>query len=93
VLDIVHGRFAYPVYGLRVSTPAVAEIMVAIFYGGLHAIGIVFGIATLGVSLAMKRGVYGNRIAYLGFATGGLLRPMLNERSPFAMNQLGRRGR
>ena len=69
VLDIFHGRLVYPVYGIRVNTPAVAELAVAVFYGGLHAIGILLGIATLVLSLAMKRGVYGKSIAYLGFAT------------------------
>jgi hypothetical protein len=69
VLDIVHGRLVYPVYGLRVSTPAVAELVVAIFYGGLHAVGILLGVATLVLSLAMRRGVYGKPIAWLGFAT------------------------
>lgn len=37
VLDIVHGRLVYPVNGLRVDTPAVAEFVVAVYYGGLHA--------------------------------------------------------
>ena len=70
VLDIVHGRLVYPVYGIRIDTPAVAELAVAVFYSGLHAIGLLLGIATLVLSLAMKRGVYGKRVAYLGIATG-----------------------
>jgi len=69
VLDIVHGRLVYPVYGIRVSTPAVAELVVAIFYGGLHAVGILMGVATFVLSLAMRRGAYGRSIAWLGFAT------------------------
>lgn len=72
VLDIVHGRLVYPVYGIRIGTPDVAEFAVSIVYGGLHAVGILLGIATIVLSLAMKRGVYGKRIAYLGFATGVL---------------------
>jgi len=72
MLLIVHGRLVYPVYGIRVSSPAVAEYVVAVFYGGLHAVGIMLGLATLVLSLAMMRGVYGKRIAYLGFATGVL---------------------
>jgi hypothetical protein len=70
VLDIVHGRLIYPVYGIHVNTPAVAELIVVVFYGGLHAIAILLGIATIVLSLAMKRGVYGRNIAYLGIATG-----------------------
>lgn len=70
VLVIVHGRLIYPVYNIRVNTPAVAELVVAVYYGGLHAIGLLLGGATIVVSLAMKRGVYGRNIAYLGIATG-----------------------
>ncbi len=67
---IVHERLVYPVYGIRVSSPAVAENVVAVFYGGMHAVGLMMGIATIVLSLAMIRGVYGKPIAYLGFATG-----------------------
>ena len=70
VLVIVHGRLSYPVYNIRIDTPAIAELIVAVYYGGLHAIGLMLGIATIVISLAMKRGLYGRNIAYLGFATG-----------------------
>jgi len=70
MLDIIHGRLVYPVYDIRMTAPAVAELVVATFYGGLHAVGLLFGGATIVLSLAMKRGAYGANIAYLGFATG-----------------------
>jgi hypothetical protein len=70
VLLIFHGRLVYPVYDMRVSTPAIAEFVVTVYYGGLHAIGLLLGGATIVVSLAMRRGVYGRNIAYLGIATG-----------------------
>jgi len=70
VLLIVHGRLIYPVFGIRVNTPPIAEFVVAVYYGGLHAIGLLLGIATIVLSLAMRHGVYGRNIAYLGFATG-----------------------
>jgi hypothetical protein len=70
VLDIVHGRLVFPVYGLRVDTQAVAEFVLAVYYGGLHAVGILFGIATIVLSLVMLRGSFGRNIAYLGFAAG-----------------------
>jgi hypothetical protein len=69
---IVHGRLVYPVYGLRVSSPAIAEFTVAVFYGAMHAVGLLLAVATFVLSLAMRRGVYGTRIAYLGFATAVL---------------------
>ncbi len=69
VLLVVHGRLVYPVYGLRVSTPDLAAFAVAIFYGGLHAIFLLMGIATFVLSLAMRGGPYGKPVVYLGFAT------------------------
>jgi len=42
---------------------------VAIFYGGLHAILLLMGIATFVLSLAMRGGPYGKPVVYLGFAT------------------------
>ncbi|WP_437727688.1 hypothetical protein [Sorangium sp. So ce861] len=68
VLCIVHGRLVYPVYGIRIGTPDVAALIIAVFYGGLHAIGILLGAATLLLSLIMRRGIYGRRVAVLGFA-------------------------
>ncbi len=69
MLLVVQGRLVYPVYGIRVSSPAVAENIVAVFYGGMHAVGLTLGIATIVLSLAMMRGVYGKSVAYLGFAS------------------------
>ena len=69
VLLIVHGRLVYPVYGLHISDPAVAEFVVALFYGGLHAVGLLMAVATFVLSLAMRRGAFGAPIAVLGFAT------------------------
>jgi hypothetical protein len=69
VLLIVHGRLSYPVYGIRVHTPDIAEFATGMYYGGMHAVAILFSIATFVLSLAMKRGAFGRNIAYLGFAT------------------------
>lgn len=71
-LLIIHGRLVYPVYGIRVNSPAVAEFVVAIFYGGMHAVYLMLAIATFVLSVAMMRGAYGKPVAYLGFATGAL---------------------
>ena len=70
VLDIVHGRLVYPVYGLRVETPAVAELVLAVYVGGLHAVALLVGLATIVLSLVMRHGIYGRNIASLGFAAG-----------------------
>jgi hypothetical protein len=43
-----------------------------VFYGGLHAIYLLLAVATIVLSLAMKRGAYPKWIGYLGFATAAL---------------------
>jgi hypothetical protein len=69
VLLVVHGRLVYPVFGLLVRDPAVAEFAVALFFGGMHAIDLLLAGATLALSLAMRRSAFGVRVAGLGFAT------------------------
>lgn len=72
MLLIVHGRLVFPVYGLRIDTPVAAELALGIYYGGMHAVSELMGFATLVLSLAMLRGVYGKRVAHLGLVTGVL---------------------
>jgi hypothetical protein len=67
MLLIVHGRLVYPVFGIRVNAPEVAALLVALFYGGLHAVYLLMGIATFVLSLAMKGGGYSKPVVYLGF--------------------------
>ena len=69
VLIIVQGRLVYPVYNLYISDPTVAEFVVALFYGGLHAVGLLMAVSTFILSLAMRRGAFGAPVAALGFAT------------------------
>ena len=69
---IVHGRLVYPVYGMCVETPEAAALVVMVFYGGLHAIYLLLAVATIVLSLAMKRGAYAKWIVYFGFATAVL---------------------
>jgi hypothetical protein len=40
VLDIVHGRLVYPVYDIKLS-PSIAELVVTILYGAMHAVDII----------------------------------------------------
>lgn len=69
-LDIVQARLVYPIFGMSVNTPEVAELTVALFYGGLHAVNIIMGIATIILSLSMRQGIFGRPIVFLGLATG-----------------------
>ena len=72
VMLIIHGRLVYPIYGMRVDTPEGAAFVVMVFYGGLHAVYLLLAVATIVLSLAMKRGAYPKWIAYFGFATAVL---------------------
>jgi hypothetical protein len=72
VILIVHGRLVYPIYGMRIETPEAAALVVMVFYGGLHAIYLLLAVATIVLSLAMKRGAFAKWIAYFGFATAAL---------------------
>ncbi|MEL6381446.1 MAG: hypothetical protein AAFQ89_03030 [Cyanobacteria bacterium J06626_18] len=69
VLVIIQGRLVYPVYGLYVNDPAVAEFVVALFYGGLHMVGLLMAGATFVLSWAMTRRALGVPVAALGFVT------------------------
>ena len=70
MLLIVQGRLVYPVYGLQTDTPAIAQFVVAVYFGGLHAVGLLVGLATILLSLAMRRAGWGTSVVILGIATG-----------------------
>jgi hypothetical protein len=68
---VIHGRLVYDVYGIRVRDPAAAELTVALYAGGMHAVYLMLAVATLVLSLAM-RSTYGRAIALLGIVTAVL---------------------
>jgi hypothetical protein len=57
---------------MRVDTPEAAALVVMLFYGGLHAVYLLLAVATIFLSLAMKRGAFPHWIAYFGFVTAAL---------------------
>lgn len=69
VLDIVLGRLVYPVYHLELS-PDIYRLVLSLYYGGMHMIAILMCIATIVLSLAIRRSGMGERFVYLGFAAG-----------------------
>jgi hypothetical protein len=69
-LTIVHGRLPYPVYNIDLADPAVAQLVVSLYYGGQHAVALLFSVATILVAAAMRKSRYGTPIVLLGFATG-----------------------
>lgn len=70
VLVIIQGRLVYPVFGITVNTPRLAEFVISLFYGGLHAVDIIVGIATFVLGLSMRRDPGGRLIVSLSVLIG-----------------------
>ena len=71
VLDIVLGRWVYPVYDIELS-PDIYKLVVSFYYGGMHLVAIIFSAATIILCFAIRRSVIGKPVAYLGFGVGVL---------------------
>jgi hypothetical protein len=68
-LTIIHGRLSFPIYSIDLNDQAVMQLVVSIYYGGQHAVGLLFCLATILLALAMRNTPYGRTIIYLGFTT------------------------
>lgn len=64
---VVHGRLVFPIFGIRAHTPEIAEMLVVLYFGALHAAALVFAIATFAMGLALRKTA--PTVAYLGFVT------------------------
>ena len=53
ILMIVQGRLVYPVYGIPIQQPGLAALIVSIYFGGMHAVNILFAAATIALCLAL----------------------------------------
>src|ERR1700693_2791755 len=69
MLVVVQGRLAFPVFHINAS-PAVVELVVSLWYGGLHAVYELMAGATILGSLALRKNNNVKKIYYLGFITG-----------------------
>jgi len=70
MIAIVHGRLEYPVYDIDLKDPSGMQLVVSLYYGGEHAVMLLFGVATIVLSLAMRNTPYGRLLVYLGLTTG-----------------------
>jgi hypothetical protein len=70
VLIVIHGRLVYPVYSIDVLEPGTVKLLVSLYYGGQHAVGLLLGLATILIALAMRATVYGNALVWAGVLTG-----------------------
>ena len=70
VLVAIQGRLVYPVFGINMNTPSLAEFVVTSYYGGLHAVDVMAAVATLVLGLSMRRDPNGRLIASLSVIMG-----------------------
>lgn len=68
MLTIVHGRLSFPVYDISLNDPAGLQLTVSLYYGGQHAVGLVFCVATALLALALRKPPHGRTLGVLGVA-------------------------
>eukprot|EP01114_Cavostelium_apophysatum_P024041 TRINITY_DN9275_c0_g1_i1.p1 TRINITY_DN9275_c0_g1~~TRINITY_DN9275_c0_g1_i1.p1 ORF type:complete len:215 (-),score=18.56 TRINITY_DN9275_c0_g1_i1:67-711(-) len=71
LLVVVLGRLVYPVYGIELSTDA-HKLVFSLYVGGQHMAFLILSIATLFLSLAIRKSALGKPAAYLGFVSAVL---------------------
>ncbi|MFM9329833.1 hypothetical protein [Paenibacillus mesotrionivorans] len=71
ILVVVLGRLVYPVYDIELS-PESYRLVLSLYYGGLHLAFLIFGLAIILLSFAIRKSPIGKPAAYLGFLTGVL---------------------
>ena len=54
VLIIVEGRLAFPVFNIELRGHEATELVVSLYYGGLHAVALLFVVPTVVLSFAMR---------------------------------------
>jgi hypothetical protein len=69
MLIVVEGRLAYPVYGLDLSADSL-KLALSIFYGGLHAVLLMFGAALLFIGFALRGTGFPTSMVPLSYGTG-----------------------
>ncbi|CAH1193984.1 hypothetical protein PAECIP111892_01372 [Paenibacillus auburnensis] len=68
ILDSILGRLVYPVYDIELS-PDIYRLVLSIYYGGMHTVAIILCIATILLSLVIRKSVLGKPVAIVGFVT------------------------
>jgi hypothetical protein len=67
---VVHGRLAFPVYGITLDDPAIAALVVSLYYGGMHAVSLLLAGTAVMLGLAMRRGIFGSGVGAVGVVAG-----------------------
>jgi hypothetical protein len=64
LLNIIHGRLVYPVFGVLLSEES-ARYTISVFSGGMHAINLMYAVALVTLGLAMRNQQWGSRYLIL----------------------------
>jgi hypothetical protein len=67
---MVHGRLAFPVYGITLDDPATAALVISLYYGGMHAVNLLLAGTAIMLGLAMRRGIFGAAVGAVGVVAG-----------------------
>ncbi|MCL6605298.1 MAG: hypothetical protein K6T94_20750 [Paenibacillus sp.] len=70
-LVIILGRLVYPVYDIELS-PDIYKLVLSLYYGGMHAVSLILGVATILLCFVIRRSSIGKSVAYFGFVVGTL---------------------
>ena len=70
---ILQGRLIYPVFSILITNSDFAELIIALYYGGIHVTNMMIGIAISMLSFPMNKDGYGKFHLYYGIATGVLV--------------------
>ena len=70
-LVLVGGRLVYPVFGIALSADIIA-LLVSLFFGGLHSVLLLFGLALIVLASALGQSASGRWMQTATYGAGGL---------------------
>ncbi|MCB1318302.1 MAG: hypothetical protein KDK34_18755 [Leptospiraceae bacterium] len=69
MLVIVQGRLVYPVFGYTANDIESFKLIMAIYYGGLHLVYLIFSVGILLITFSIRHTKFNRSIYYAGFAS------------------------
>lgn len=69
MLVVIEGRLVYPVYELALTTDSI-NLIVIVFFGGLHTVSLMFGLALIMIGFAMRHSINGPLLRSISYVVG-----------------------
>ncbi|WP_433068104.1 hypothetical protein [Nonomuraea sp. CA-218870] len=57
-------------YGIELDDPSTLALVVSLYYGGVHLVGLLWGCALLVLAAAMRRAAWGRAVVIVGVVAG-----------------------